>query len=135
MCRPYRPRELSRHKGACRIWDYLAPILERMGTLSTADREPLARYCILVSQFYKAAEFVETHGRTVEYTHFSESGSSTTYATHPEVAHMVRFGSECSKLERMLGITASARAGLAGNMGVKEQRKTRAEELAHKYGS
>jgi P27 family predicted phage terminase small subunit len=131
--KPYRPRALTKHPRAIRIWDYLAPILERMGTLTHADREPLAHYCVMVAQFWDAADFIAKHGATYEKTTMTKWGATTEYSSHPEVARQLRLSGELRKLERMLGITASARAGLATVAGPAGP-KTAEDKLNEKFG-
>ena len=131
---PTRPKALDKHPGARSVWNHIAPILERQGTLSKADREPLAHYCVMCAQWWAAAKTVEEEGAVIIERRETETTSSETCKSHPEVSRMIRLSGELRKLERLLGITAAARAGLAQTVPVKEQRRSAEDRLREKFG-
>ena len=94
------------------VWEQVFPILDGMRVLTTADRNPLTRYCNLFVRWYRANKYLQENGETME----------TEYGTKPvpEVAIERSTCSELLKLEREFGLTPSARTGLHITSGEKK---------------
>jgi P27 family predicted phage terminase small subunit len=109
---PETPVEL---KGAARAeWNRTAPILEKMGVLTTADGPALAAYCKLHALTLKADAAIEKYGIVIAKV--DETGVST-LRKNPAVT--VR--SECERLLRAFrsefGLTPAARSKVSAGEG------------------
>jgi P27 family predicted phage terminase small subunit len=116
---------------ARRCWNYLAPRLARMGTLTTVDRAALEVYCVTYQRWRDTVESINKHGAVLP-TH-DKDGKLTGYAERPEVPREMKLADLLRKLGRDLGITASARAGLATVAGPAGP-KTAEDKLNEKFG-
>jgi P27 family predicted phage terminase small subunit len=132
---PDRPEWLAAHKHAVALWDYNVPRLERMGVLTTVDRDALGRYCVLMSMWIEASEYVALHGPLVEETYATDTGMGSRFTDHPAVARLVRLDQQLQKLGGRFCLTAGDRANMSQHVSKRGQAKTREEELAEKYGS
>jgi P27 family predicted phage terminase small subunit len=103
-----------------------------MGILTTIDRDALARYCVLMSQWIEAAEYIAAHGPVCEEPYATDGGMGVRYTDHPAVARMLRLDAQLQRLGSRFCMTAGDRAGMAAVVTGKPQ--SHEDELAAKYG-
>src|SRR5687768_12276279 len=97
---------------ARRIWDRLVPLLRRMGTLTRADANLLARYCQTFMDWRRAVEFLNVYGTT--YPCKSGTGVVKCFLPFPQVSIAQKLSTLLTKMERELGLTPAARVRMAG---------------------
>lgn len=92
------------------VWKRVVKLGVKLGTVTAADVEALARYCRLYVLWQQCAAFVEKHG--VSYPITNDAGRPKCFAQFPQVGTLHKLSVELLKLEREFGFTASARAAL-----------------------
>jgi P27 family predicted phage terminase small subunit len=77
------------------------------------DATALGRYCDLLVDYWKAAEFVAKHGAVYvargKPAREGEQGPAVGFRTYPQMAIKITLASELLRLEREFGLTPSAR--------------------------
>ncbi len=104
---------------AKRAWRELVPQLD-VRMLAQVDRNALARYCTMFSQWHRAQMFLQEHGDTYPVrkivTNTDDEGREVQEAVtvgrkaHPQVRIAARLNDQLLRLEREFGLTPSARA-------------------------
>ena len=92
----------------------------------------LAQYCVACAIVEGASDYIAQHGTTVTKQTLTPDGYVTEYKDHPAVARLAKYMAECRKIERVLGITASARAELGAALNGAP--RTKEDELSEKFG-
>lgn len=101
---PEPPKRLS--SAALEHWRKIAPELDALGVLTTADGFALELLCEAYSDWRAACEAIETHGQTYKRT--TAAGKSTV-ATRPEVAVRNDSWKRYKSMLVEFGMTPSAR--------------------------
>lgn len=105
-------------KGALLTWKEFAPICMEMGTLTTADTMPMARYCEMLIQWRECQRIIVEKGMTFDV--LSDDGKSVKYvAQRPEIGIANRLAVCLRALEGDLGLSALAR----GKIDMKPKEK------------
>jgi len=92
-------------------WREVAPQLQAMRILTTADRETLARYCLYFEQFLKYADQVR---RGLDVLVIRDDAGKVKYIQSTPAATMfVKLGQSMLRIEQEFGLTPSARAGMS----------------------
>lgn len=101
-------------------WNEVAPQLQAMRILTTADRETLARYCLYFEQFVKYAEQVR---RGLDVLVIRDDAGKVKYIQSTPAATMfVKLGQSLLRIEQEFGLTPSARAGMSVDNAAQESR-------------
>ena len=121
--RPRCPRWLGSR--ARRKWREVVPHLASMRVLAKCDRNALARYCQLMAMWQEAQDWLRKHGTV--YPEKDAKGRTVGIREYPQVGTVLRIGEQLLRLEKVFGLTPSARAGLAvpKTEGVTDPRKAR----------
>lgn len=104
-----------------RVWNALTPMMLRMGVLTVADAEPVARYCDHIVLWQRARAWIHQHGST--YPIRSKEGRVetgpdgkqhivfpvTSIAQYPQVAEYRQLSKLMLAFEGEYGLTASSR--------------------------
>lgn len=88
-------------------WKHLAPLLDRMGVLTTADGTALELLCDAYADYRDAREVIRVAGAT--YTTTTQQGD-TMYRPRPEVAMRDTAWAKAAKMLVEFGLTPSARS-------------------------
>lgn len=106
------------------IWFRLAPMLDRLGLLTEADTEVLARYCDMAEKWRSARDFITQHGMVYPvkgpmFTGYDDKGKRTYkvdalkfMCAWPQVAIYRGLHNELTRIEKTFGMDPSARASL-----------------------
>ncbi|MFM8387609.1 MAG: P27 family phage terminase small subunit [Planctomycetia bacterium] len=112
--RPEAPPWLS--DGAKQVFDDYAERLHAAGVLTAVDELALARYADLCVQYRRASDFVAKHGDIYVVRGRrgpqGEEGLPTGFKTYPQAKRILQLAPLILQLERELGLTPAARAGL-----------------------
>ena len=119
--RPACPRWLR--KDARAMWKHLVPLLERMGVLTLADGNCLARYCEFWARWRAASEFVAKNGEG--YPIKDKNDKVIGFKKFPHTVVARQLGAELLRLELQLGLTPAARVGLPREPGRGDKRRER----------
>ena len=105
-------------KEAKRAWAELIPQLEMMGLLARCDRNILVRYCQTLAMWRAAQEWIIEHGDV--FPEKDSRGRVVGLKEYPHVSRVIRLSEHLLRLEKPLGLSPSARAGLvvSGDAGV-----------------
>jgi P27 family predicted phage terminase small subunit len=110
--RPRPPASLS--DDAKKAFLSLARQLHALHVAVAIDAQALARYCDLLVDYWKAADFVAKHGSVYiargKPGPNGEQGPALGFRPYPQVAIKIALASELLRLEREFGLTPSARA-------------------------
>jgi P27 family predicted phage terminase small subunit len=89
------------------VWRLVVEHLKPMGILGKMDTNALGRYCVIFTEWRRAAQFVERHGQTI-----STKGPKDRLFIRllPQVRLMIALGEQLLRLEHEFGMTPSARA-------------------------
>ena len=79
-----------------------------MGVLTKADRNALARYCVLWGRWRKAEEFIASQGDS--YVVRDEHGKVKGMKPYPQVRMAGQLAEQLLRLEQNFGLTPSARS-------------------------
>ncbi|MFN0132229.1 MAG: phage terminase small subunit P27 family [Phycisphaerales bacterium] len=107
LCPPWLDAE------AREVWERTAPHVGRMGRLTRADANVLARYCTTFVRWRKAEAFIAKHGEV--YPVKSASGTIKCVFAWPQVAIAQKLSATLTRLERELGLTPAARESMEVN--------------------
>ncbi len=102
---PLCPKRLTPE--ARTVWRYVVRELTKLGVIAKADKNPLERYCRLVIEERKLAEWVDKYG--LSFPLKDGDGKVKCFQQFPEVAQLNRTRTELLKLEVQFGLTPSAR--------------------------
>lgn len=94
---------------ARRIWQAIAPVLDTMGVLTTADGASLARYCQTLADWHQLNRVIQRSGFTFKT---KTTAGHPTVKTRPEVGIRKGLAADLAKLEAQFGLTPAARASL-----------------------
>ena len=101
---PVKPDGLS--EVASRVWDDTVAALSSVkGLLTRADSNIVMRYCNCMARYYDAQEILERDGVLVE-------GAKGNRVKHPIIQVIRDASTEALGLEKQMGLTPSARAGM-----------------------
>ena len=98
---PKAPRDLD--KRARTAWRYYAPLLTQMRTISLADREALACYCVAVSRRQQAEEGIAKSGLLVKSPNGYPMQTPWLAIANKSMEQMLKWGQE-------LGLSPVARS-------------------------
>lgn len=110
-------------------WDYLAPKMEALGTLTELDGNAFARYCTTWARWRQAEEFLKAVGGT---TYKDKRLTYTNIREWPQVRQSQKWGALLSKMESSFGLTPADRAGLS--LAVKVEADPLLEMLKRRNG-
>ena len=100
---PRKPSGLN--ETASRVWDdVIAALSSVKGLLTRADTNILMRYCNCMSRYYQAQAILEADGVLIK--------GAKGMVKHPVIQIIRDASSEALMLERQMGLTPSARAGM-----------------------
>lgn len=68
-----QPPEWLKHRGK-RLWHLIAPVLDEMGVLTSADPHALALLCDAYAEYIECREVVRAEGRTYESISYEDDG-------------------------------------------------------------
>lgn len=103
------PPEVAASPHALAVWLRLVPILRRMGVFTAADRETIARYCLIHELHARyAAECRAGRDRMITKTGYE--------ALSPAATMMTKLSASLLGIEREYGLTANARASIAATL-------------------
>ena len=102
---PKCPANLS--PAAKRVWKRLVPQLDRMGVLTTIDRDALVAYCRIYARWEAAEEFLDKHGEV--YPLRDENGNIRYMQQFPQVAIARNLLQLLKSYQQEFGLTPSAR--------------------------
>lgn len=88
-----------------RIWDALAPELERMKFLRSSDQGAFERYCDTLASYWRVTLELREVGETYE----TESAHGRMLRVHPKFAVQDRLARRLDQLEDRFGLTPAAR--------------------------
>ena len=95
---------------AKKIWEQLAPRMQAMQVLTTADVLTFGRYCELFARWHQLRELMWV-GNRATYVVKDESGKKVKYvAEHPANVELRRLTAQLLQHEREFGLTPSARS-------------------------
>lgn len=90
------------------VWQEFSPICAAMGTLTTADVNPLARYCEMLIQWRRCQAIVNERGLTLDV--LTEDGKAVRCVMQrPECGIANRLAIQLRALENDLGLNAVSR--------------------------
>ena len=107
---PARPEHLDQL--ALAAWDFLVPMLERLGLLTEADGVALERYCFLYSQWRKTVHALNQM-ESLSYDKIGMSGNVTERKEVPEIKTALSLSKELTRLESLFGLNPSARSRIS----------------------
>ena len=124
MTEPGKPRRRARPerpgRPACpgwidpeakEVWRRTVALMQEMGILTRADANILARYCQTYARWVRAEQFIQQRGEI--YPVKSGNGVVKCFFNFPAVGTAQKLSALLTKMERELGLTPAARAGLA----------------------
>jgi len=101
------PALLESDADARRAWDDTAPMLQRLGVFTTADRDALILYCVTFARWQQAERELRTKGSVVAY----RKGSKAPIVS-PYVAIANQLAAQCRALLTEFGLTPVSRTRL-----------------------
>ena len=104
------------------VWSQITPILQKMGVLTIADGNALARYCTALAQWREAEMFLQKYGLT--YPVKSGNGTVKCFFQWPQVAIVQKLSLVLTRLEQEFGLTPSARTRIEIDPGFKPKRQS-----------
>ena len=108
-------------------WNELAPKLQAMRVLTTADVETLARYCLYHEQFVRYAEQVR---RGLDVLVIKDQNGKVKYVQSTPAATMfVKLGQSMLRIEQEFGLTPSARASMEVTGGTQDDAEAAIEKV------
>ena len=98
-----------------RAWRWIAPVLDAMGCLTTADPHALAMLCDAYGDYLDARTIIRDEGRTYESRHLQMDAAGNTFErviirARPEVAMMSDAWKRMRVLMQEFGMTPSSRS-------------------------
>lgn len=91
-------------------WNEVAPILTAMGVLTTADVEPLARYCAMYEQWLR---YLDQIRRGLDVLVMRDDKGKVKYMqVSPAATMFTKLSQSLLRIEQEFGLTPSARAGM-----------------------
>jgi len=99
------PDWLSDH--AKDVWDYVVPMLEKMGILGAVDSLPLARYCQLFARYIEAEQFLQEHGTV--WAQKNAKGKVTGMVKFAQVSDAKHLANLLRQLEAQFGMNPASR--------------------------
>jgi len=110
---PKCPKWLS--KKAKEEWKRTAPILERIGLLTEADRTTFILYCQTYAKWEEAEQFLKEKGTTYAYPKKDKDGNTIAVyiAPYPQVAIARQCADQLIKLSAMFGFDPSSRGRMS----------------------
>ena len=128
---PIPPRELAPPpcpqwlRGEARnCWRYITPRLVAMRVLTGADRNVVARYCVVWSEWRRVQRFIDRHGSSYEVM----VGDVTIWREYPESMIVNRMLTQLSRLEQHLGLSPASRTRIATNDWTPQRPQDDAED-------
>ena len=109
------------------IWSEIVPPLAEMGILCPIDQCALARYCVALSWWRKATQWLNENEEV--YPVYDKHGKVRAYKKHPYVMISNQLEGQLRTLERAFGLSPSARAGLS----IDTTRKPLNDAIKNKY--
>jgi len=88
--------------------------LEDMRLATQTDENLYARYAAAVADWRACREFIDQQDAGACYMVRDRRGLIVAIREYPQVKRLERLSEQCLKMERQMGLTPSARAGLAG---------------------
>lgn len=102
---------------ARKVWEVITKQLIAMNVIGQTDVGLLARYCQTFVKWREAEEYIQEHGSV----QMGKEGESI----HPFATLAVKYGEQLKGMERDLGLSPAARAGLAKSPPQKKDAKDR----------
>lgn len=99
--------------GAAKVWERLAPELQRMNFLRSTDAAAFARYCMHLARYWELSDEIRKAGGE---TYVTESKHGTMLRLHPKFVVRERLEARLESLEDRFGLTPSARQQLLHRM-------------------
>lgn len=113
--KPYAPNFIAHGDGkASACWKYCIRHLDSLGLTQKIDRNMLARYCEIWSQWREMSEYLKRHGWT--YPKLDGEGKPIGVAAWPQVGIMMKLSDQMLRIEQQFGMSPSARARLASEI-------------------
>ncbi len=103
---PNMPAHLSKEARA--IWQRIAPDVDAMGLLTTADAQMLGELCTTLANAHRLAEYLEKEG--VSYPVHAPSGTLLSYRKRPEVSLLREAQARADRLALQFGLTPVSRS-------------------------
>jgi P27 family predicted phage terminase small subunit len=106
-------------------WDDVVPKLQAMRVMTTADVEPIARYCAMYEQWVK---YLEQMRRGLDVIVMRDKDGKVRYMqSSPAATMFVKLAASMLRIEQEFGLTPSARTGVETVNGeTDEEAKLRA---------
>ena len=131
-----RPREPRPPKGAPRcpsrltkpersVWKQVVPILREMQVLTLADGNALARYCVLLCEWWRCDAFIKQYGMSFPMKRVIDKGLATERAEvigfqpFPELCQRNKLDAVLQRLEAEFGLTPAARTRIEVDVAEK----------------
>ncbi len=101
------------------VWRWLTSQLDAMGLLAKADRDTIARYCVVLVQWRQAIEALDKGGPNLPIR--NAEGEVVDYKERPEVARSMKLSDQLNRLNRAFGLSPADRAGLTAVQSLSKQ--------------
>lgn len=121
--RPSCPNYISKYGKT--VWRWLIPQLEQMGILGECDKNAIARYCQMVSQWRDATIAINEQTETMYPK--SANGQLAEINITGAFRTQQKLSEQLCKLEREFGLTPASRAGLAKEKNNPDENRGRYE--------
>ena len=108
---PRAPTKMSRDERAA--WNSFAPVLDRMGVLTEADKARLVLLCEAFADYRRARAVIDSAGPT--YSTLTPTGD-TMYRPRPEYAQMIDAWKRVAISLSEFGLTPAARSKIRTNL-------------------